>query len=946
MKMKKFFSGFLAAIMSITTIAMPLSTAIAEDDPPVVETGKIIINHAATTGTYKAYPIFVGDVEQEEDDEGKLTGRLVIDTPEFHPNLETTIGYMEGDVIARVTENPKNNENYYGLYLYLNNSGKTIGGKSFEQLMKEYDSNATGISSLNSEAKTASSNKDAAEAIANLLNLTCKNSPTSNVNIITGADKKGAAFYSAFAEAARMFMVDNIVQYDTESGKNVSNPGELKDVVTGGAAKKVGDKNVVEIEITRPGYYLVEYTPDGTDTLYDTQPKMVRRSLVLVGLGDDCKATINSKDTTNVASVDIQFNETLLVKNETKDGEGNVIDTSYTYNGTEGTWTKNVSAGNGDYVSCRVVVTLPGNLAAYDQYYLAVPIMYGYNNVTTSFDGKTKSITRVESDDKDSLKYMKAYFIEEVEEIGEDGSKKTVEKKTLIIKDPDANYSEDNLTDSASEIFNNDHNAELTIDKSYTYADETKNSSAADADDFKAHEAFVISDIANMIVRAKDEENKDAAIFKSNYANPQNGDGWNKFVIEFPVKFERFDTLKLNESATSGVSVLGYFNGTYGDDLLMKNYISAKLVYSNNPNLEVPRNEEDGTILSDEEKAKLTGSDMLYLDTSKAPGTLYNPVSATKKGGCVSANIVTYRLRVHATTEDLFKLAQGGGLEGIRFAIKRQDGCYAVVEEFASAYQTYDEVDGENIREKDGSYPNSSSFGSVYVYKIVGWVDPDEEGKAWAKDEKGNYDVPTTSTMYTYNTKTHDGGIYRINNTARFEIVGIAPGDYTIVALDEAIKANDYYASSVDADKAKEYKLRKENGQNYLKTEYRFSFAPTLSESCTKLLYNTHYAPVGVADSVITDDQVLITEYNLKWYDMEGKELTGGKGEAEKPDWWLGQREDVGLMSMRVTYIKKGITLPVTGGIGTFIFFAVGGALVVISTVAIVTKFRIKREQL
>lgn len=73
------------------------------------------------------------------------------------------------------------------------------------------------------------------------------------------------------------------------------------------------------------------------------------------------------------------------------------------------------------------------------------------------------------------------------------------------------------------------------------------------------------------------------------------------------------------------------------------------------------------------------------------------------------------------------------------------------------------------------------------------------------------------------------------------------------------------------------------------------------------------------------------------------------KGTAEitdKPDWWVGENNDVALMSMRVTYIKKGLTLPVTGGIGTFIFFAVGGAMVIISTVAIVTKFRVKRERL
>ena len=185
-----------------------------------------------------------------------------------------------------------------------------------------------------------------------------------------------------------------------------------------------------------------------------------------------------------------------------------------------------------------------------------------------------------------------------------------------------------------------------------------------------------------------------------------------------------------------------------------------------------------------------------------------------------------------------------------------------------------------------------------------------------------------------------------------------------MIVLDGTIKTANTYQSSVTTANSKDYALPKEG--NTQKTEYRFSFAPTLSETCTKLSYNTHYAPIdangnwdwigsftapttslnssnfgeGKNNSIITTADKLITNFNMKWYDMEGTEIT------EKADWWLGQREDVALMSMRVTYIKKGLTLPVTGGIGTLIFFAVGGALVVISTVAIVTKFRVKREQL
>lgn len=839
MKMKKFISGVLAAIMSIAVIAAPVSAAGNDDEDSAK--GKIIINHAAPSGTYTAYPIFVGNVEKEEDDEGKATGRLVIDTPMFHPNLETAFGYMSGNVIARVTENAQNYEGYYGLYRYLDNAGIELNGKTFGALMKEYDSSAN--VSINSIGGRGSSNKDAAEAIANLLNLTSTNGNSAG-NIISGVGS--AAFYSAFAEAAREFMVDKIAD----------NPGTLTDVVS---AAPTGGK--AEIEVDKAGYYLVEYTPEGTDTSYDETPKAVRRALVLVGLGDDLSATINSKDTKNVASVDIQFNETLLVQGE---------DGTFGYgNKTEGKWQKNVSAGNGDYVNCRVVVTLPGNLEAYDQYYLAVPIMYGYNlDISAVFDGKKKSVTRVKGDDENPLQYIKVYSL-------------------------------DNDNGNKTEI----SNPALTIETTYTYADETTLTNLASVNFFKAHETFVISDIKKI----------------SGLNDAQ------KFCIEFPVKFERFDSGRLNDSAaaTYGVSNLGYdTKALWGDDLLMKNYISAKLVYSNNPNLKALKEDETAY-----DKTDNTDGVKLYLDTTKTPGTLYNPVTVTK--GHVSANIVTYRLRVHATTEDLVKICQAGGIEHVRFAIKNSEGKYAKVEKFSTSAATYDRVDGEYLRPDD--YPTGyefsstpSSYGNVGVYKIIGWVDQPEDGN-----------VSEDILLRTYGNDPVNG-IYRNSNSARFEVVGIAPGDYTVVVLDEAIKTNDTYVGSTNASTAKEYKLPREG--NKPKTDYRFSFNPELNQEIGKQDYNTHYAPASVTEGDIVVG-TMIKNYNLKWYDGDTEIKT-------QPDWFLGSENNVGLMSMRVTYIKKGLTLPVTGGIGTLIFFAVGGALVVISTVTIVTKFRMKRERL
>lgn len=900
MKIKKFFSGILAAIMSIAVIAVPVSTASADTN----EKCTIIINHAATSGTYTAYPIFTGEVEQEEDENG-TTGRLVIDSPKFHPNLKTKIVSNKVADGSDIVDN--SNTIKYGLFEYINGSSK-INEKTFAELMKAYDPN-TSLTNL-TIAINGTSNPAAnthAELIANTLNLT---NDSNAVNNILADGKATSAFYSAFAEAARLCMIDNV------EGKTIT---DLTGTATG--LQVAGSSpNRVEIVVDAPGYYLVEWTPGGD--YEESVPRAVRRSLVLVGKGENCKATINSKDTENIATVDIQFNDNMLVQND---------DGTFSYaGGSEGNWAKNVSAGNGDYVNCRVVVTLPSNLSAYDQYYLAVPIMYGYNVTSTLDFDKNKSITRIKDTaetDPDPLKYIKVYFLN-----------KNGTTKAQIIKNPNI---AGNFTESASEIFGDDkgHNATLEVkDSTYTYAN---SATATDIkDDFKAAETFVISDIANMLVRDTSNGNgAESQTLKWRHDNDSPADSWDKFVIEFPVKFDRFSGNILNEGASNGVNVTGYgFAGNtgwvYGDDALMKNYITAKAVYSNNPNLKALKTGETAY-----DKTATPDGVKLYLDTSKDPGTLQNPVAITKES---STNIVTYRLRVHATTNDLVKLNQNGGVEGVRFALMdNKTGKYARVKLLGNP-NIYDTVDGELIRETNPKNPNASSNqGAANVYKITGWIDKPDSIDLTSLD----YILRT----YNQNNSSPDGkGQFANNNSGRFEILGLAPGGYTLVALDENIKTADTYATPInDAIHNKDYKLNKEDGKS--KTEYKFSFAPTLVDTCTKLPYLTHYAPVGSdatttpsGSEVIGEDNVLITDFNMHWW----KGATEITDVAQKPDWWLGQNKDVGLMSMRVTYIKKGLTLPVTGGIGTFIFFAVGGAMVIISTVAIVTKFRVKRERL
>lgn len=884
MKMKKFFSGILAAVMSIAVIAMPLSTATAAETDPNADKCIITINHAASTGTYTAYPIFVGDVELEEG-----TGRKLISSPTFHKNLDTTLsGSSPIDIVARVySGTPPTSTNGYSLWQYLKNSSWKVKqgkddttGKTFLELIKAYDPN-TSFSSFSITADDAVSSQ--AEALANILNLTSTDSAVST--ILNGT--KTSAFYSAFAEAARMLMVDKITSGEKGTLNGVSDSVTCAEGSTS-----------VTIEVDEPGYYLVEYTPAGDSTDYEKTPRAVRRSLVLVGKGTALSATINSKDTQNIASVDVTFNETMLVQGD---------DNTFRYGEkTEGTWAKNVSAGNGDYVNCRVVVTFPGNLAAYDQYYLAVPIMYGYSGTGTNDFDNNKSIKRQTGEN--NTENVKVYFLDD--------------------------------TDNKMEVATN--NVDVKDAAGYTYANDQKDPTGGTTKDrFVAKETFVFNDVKKL-----------GGSISSN----------TKLVIEFPVKFERFPNGMTTFNATSiGADQLG-FNGSInsataftGDDILLKNYITARAVYSNNPNLKALKDGEEAY-----DKTSKPDGVKLYLDTSKDPGALQNPVGVAKES---SANIVTYRLRVHATTEDI-KDKSYGGVEGVYFAIKNEKGQYAKVQKIgassSNAVRSYDEVAGENFYTDAGTLGNNG-VGYTNLYTITEWVDVDKDSVY--KKDNGSVTLNNDHVMQTNNTQTSYDIQKATNNTGRFEIIGLAPGTYTVVALEEAIKAREDITTSGEY---KEYSISKEGGKP--KTEYRFSFAPTLSTTCTKLLYNTHYAPKnfdlsklqtysGSANKFNTDGTYdpekpdihsinttgLITNYNMKWYDKDGNEITT---EANKPEWWLGQREDVALMSMRVIYIKKGLTLPVTGGIGTFIFFAVGGAMVVLSTVAIVTKLRIKREQL
>lgn len=881
MKFKRFISGIFAAVMSIVFITAPLSTAIAAEIDPDLNENKCIItiNHAASTGTYTAYPIFVGNVEMEKDNDGNTTGRKLISNLKFHENLETKIN--SGQVASR-TENDD-----YGLWKYLKNDTK-VNTQGFFDLIKAYDPNTsfTGFSmSLNPNASLQ------AEALANILNLT--SSDTAVTTILGNGNY--SSFYSAFAEAARVFMVDSITDgtKGTLTGTANGMPNEGSDSIT--------------IEVSEPGYYMVEYTPENYSEDYEKTPRAVRRSLVLVGKGTELSATINSKDTQNIASVDVQFNKNILDKATCEVGDGENATYSYPDDvanaDAEENWAKNVSAGNGDYVNCRVVVTLPGNFTDYEQYYLAVPIMYGYNQTGSSYFDYTRSITR-QTDGTDKTKNVKVYFLN------------------------DSNKNE--ITFSEGNNF--------TVNESYTYAnDKTDPTGGVTADRFFAKETFVFTDIANINVIS---EEGNTTLAKNS--------GYNKLVIEFPVKFERFS----NNNLPTGVSSLG-FNGSAasagyytGDDALLKNYITAKAVYSNNPNLKALAESVDET--------KLSNSEKLYLDTTKPVGTLQNPVGVAKES---SANIVTYRLRVHVTTEDLKDLSQAGGVEGVRFVLKdNNNGKYAIATTFTGNIDTYDTVNGEILRDNGSTAPSSSNQGKVRVYKITGWADDYYNDTTEGDGERTLND---DCVLKTFNASVSDKGIYSNNNSARFEIIGLAPGNYTIFAFDEAIKTYEVYKGSNTDGDYKEYAISKEDGKP--KTEYGFSFAPTLSETCIKQLYNTHYAPSNFDLNTLysglfnnngeyilvqptyhsVNTSGLITNFNMKWYDMEGNEIA-----KENADWWLGQREDVALMSMRITYIKKGLSLPVTGGIGTFIFYSVGGALVVISMVAIITKIRIKREQL
>lgn len=225
---------------------------------------------------------------------------------------------------------------------------------------------------------------------------------------------------------------------------------------------------------------------------------------------------------------------------------------------------------------------------------------------------------------------------------------------------------------------------------------------------------------------------------------------------------------------------------------------------------------------------------------------------------------------------------------------------------------------------------------SSYSSTIYGWYS--KEGMVALKpalgdwfDENGNLTsticnpIANYSMNFTLNTKTTD--IEEYGRT----IYGLAPGEYYIEELTIGTDAQNNIKQYHYQKATKPFKVT-------IGQKYNPDYAPFSVDTKDKLIdeLSVTFAQEDPADRTI--DSEVVTPAPAADGDKHSVIKTRTETEAATAD---------GLVEVRITHNSLHlIWLPETGGIGTTIFFIVGGIIVVAATVLIVTRFRVKRERL
>lgn len=234
----------------------------------------------------------------------------------------------------------------------------------------------------------------------------------------------------------------------------------------------------------------------------------------------------------------------------------------------------------------------------------------------------------------------------------------------------------------------------------------------------------------------------------------------------------------------------------------------------------------------------------------------------------------------------------------------------------------------------------NTGSGAGYAAQVVGWYTPDELKKYSTDffiDDKINTENISISSDYNITFSLNETAI----SSKEFyrNIHGLAPGEYYIEELtigedtNPNIKIHHYqkatkpFKLTIDQKYNPDYAPFDKDTKNQLIDELSVTFAQ--EDSADRTIDSEVVIPAPAADG---DKNSVTKKLSIT---NDGDNLTVDPATAD------------GLVEVKITHNSLHlIWLPETGGIGTTIFFIVGGIIVVAATVLIVTRFRVKRERL
>lgn len=266
-----------------------------------------------------------------------------------------------------------------------------------------------------------------------------------------------------------------------------------------------------------------------------------------------------------------------------------------------------------------------------------------------------------------------------------------------------------------------------------------------------------------------------------------------------------------------------------------------------------------------------------------------------------------------------------------------------VFDRFSSNYPVYAlyKKGADNIKRYALMYRGrNTATGTSYDAQVVGWYTTDELKKYstdFFADDKINTENISISSDYNITFILNEAAI-RDKEFYR-NIHGLAPGEYYIEELtigedtNANIKNHHYqkatkpFKLTIDQKYNPDYAPFNKDTKNQLIDELSVTFAQ--EDPADRTIDSEVVTPAPAADG---DKHSATKKLNIT---NEGDTLTVDPATAD------------GLVEVKITHNSLHlIWLPETGGIGTTIFFIVGGIIVVAATVLIVTRFRVKRERL